>query len=269
VDPLLEQRLRCDIVEVGRRLYQRALIGGNEGNLSVRVGDTLLVTPAGVCKGFLDPTIIVRTDLAGKPVDGGRASTEILMHTAIYRRRPDVTAVVHAHPPTATAFAVANIPLDRPLIAEAVVTLGEVPVIPYGMPSTEQLAQHVGEAMCGAHAILMANHGALAVGDSIWRAWERMETLEQLAKIALTTKLLGRDTVLPAGEVQRLVAARPGAGYPEPVCRTGSDATAAPAPPPGGTRRPDDGETLTLTRAELVRLVSDAVKRFSGPGGLT
>jgi L-fuculose-phosphate aldolase len=229
----------------------------------VRVGEVLFVTPAGVCKGFLDPTMIVRTDLSGKPLDGGRASTEVLMHTAIYRRRPDVTAVVHAHPPTATAFAVANIPLDRPLIAEAVVTLGEVPVIPYGMSSTASLAQHVGDAICGAQAVLMANHGALAVGDSIWRAWERMETLEQLAKIAVTTRLLGRDTVLPAPEVQRLVAARPGAGYPEPVCRTGD------AAPPAGPAAPADGDTLTLTRAELVRIVSDAVKRFAGPGNLT
>ena len=265
MDSLQEQRLRCDLVEVGRRLYARALIGGNEGNLSVRVGDTLFVTPAGVCKGFLDPTMIVRTDLNGKPLDGGRASTEVLMHTAIYRRRPDVTAVVHAHPPTATAFAVADIPLDRPLIAEAVVTLGEVPVIPYGMPSTSELAQNVGDAICGAQAILMANHGALAVGDSIWRAWERMETLEQLAKIAVTTRMLGRDTVLPAGEVQRLVAARPGAGYPEPVCATPAGERAA-RPAGGGAPlgAPSGEEVVTLTRSELTRLISEAVRRFAG-----
>lgn len=259
MDPLAETRLRCDLVEVGRRLYARQLIGGNEGNLSVRVGDTLFVTPAGVCKGFLDPTMIVRTDLAGKPLDGGRASTEILMHTAVYRRRPDVTAVVHAHPPTATAFAVANIPLDRALIAEAVVTLGEVPVIPYGMPSTSELAASVESAICSAQAVLMANHGALAVGDSIWRAWERMETLEQLAKIAVTTRLLGKDTVLPAGEVQRLVAARAGAGYPEPVCKPGGP---PPAPVPPLTVAPD--ETITITRAELTRLIAEAVRRFAG-----
>ena len=131
-----EQQLRCDIVEVGRRLYARGLIGGHEGNVSVRLESSLLITPAGVCKGFLTPDMIVRTDLAGRPQDGGRASTETLMHTAVYRRRGDVHAVVHAHPPTATAFAVAGIALDRPLTAEAVVTLGPVPLIPYGQPST-------------------------------------------------------------------------------------------------------------------------------------
>ena len=155
-----DRDLRCDIVEVGRRLYARGLIGGNEGNVSVRKGDTLFVTPAGVCKGFLTPEMIVRTDLEGRPQGGGRASSEILMHTAVYRRRADVRAVVHAHPPTATGFAAAGIPLDRPLIAEAVVTLGAVPIIPYGQPSTTELAQSVGDAICTAHALLMANHGA-------------------------------------------------------------------------------------------------------------
>src|SRR5207249_2718269 len=139
-----EAQLRCDIVEVGRRLYARGLIGGHEGNVSVRLDASLLITPAGVCKGFLTPEMIVRTDLEGRPQDGGQASTETLMHTAVYRRRGDVHAVVHAHPPTATAFAVAGIALDRPLIAEAVVTLGAVPVIPYGQPSTHELADNAG-----------------------------------------------------------------------------------------------------------------------------
>ncbi|HET8646532.1 MAG TPA: class II aldolase/adducin family protein, partial [Vicinamibacteria bacterium] len=163
-----EGRIRADIVEVGRRLYARGLIGGNEGNVSVREGDVLYVTPAGVCKGFLTSDMIVRTDLRGQPLDGHRASTEVRMHTAVYARRPDVCGVVHAHPPTATAFAAAGLPLDRPLIAEAVVTLGPVPVIPYGTPSTSALADSVGAAICDAQALLMANHGALAVGADVF-----------------------------------------------------------------------------------------------------
>src|SRR4029450_12629248 len=111
-----ETQLRCDIVEVGRRLYARGLIGGHEGNVSVRLDTSILITPAGVCKGFLTPDMIVRTDREGHPTDGGHASTETLMHTAVYRRRADVHAVVHAHPPTATGFAVAGIALDPPLI---------------------------------------------------------------------------------------------------------------------------------------------------------
>jgi L-fuculose-phosphate aldolase len=256
-----EQQLRCDIVEVGRRLYARGLIGGHEGNVSVRVGAFLLITPAGVGKGFLTPDVIVRTDLEGHPTDGGRASTETLMHTAVYRRRPDVHAVVHAHPPTATGFAVAGIPLDQPLIAEAVVTLGPVPIIPYGQPSTEELADHVGRAICDAQALLMANHGALAVGDTLERAWERMETLEQLARVTLVTRLLGHEQALAAEEVRRLAESRARSGYPPPVCDP------AGAPPGASAPRPlapasSPGGTVTLTQAELVRLITEAVDRF-------
>lgn len=244
--------LRAEIVEIGCRLYQRGLIGGNEGNVSVRSGDTLFVTPAAVCKGFLRPEMIVETDLEGRPLHGGRASTEILMHVAVYRRRPDVGAVVHAHPPTATGFAAAGIPLDRPVIAEAVVALGPVPIIPYGMPSTTELARNVEDAICSAQAVLMANHGALAVGETLLRAWERMETIEQYAKVLLVTRLLGGDRPLAPADVDRLAAARSAAGYPPPVCSPGGG-----APSPASA-----GDTVVLSRTELVRLVTEAVQRF-------
>jgi L-fuculose-phosphate aldolase len=254
-----DRDIACDIVEVGRRLYARGLIGGGEGNVSVRAGDVLHITPAGVCKGFLTPDLIVKTDLEGRPLRGGRASTEILMHTAVYRRRADVRAVVHAHPPTATGFAVAGLALDRPVIAEAVVTLGPVPVIPYGQPSTDELARNVGDAICSAHALLMANHGALAVGDTLYRAWERMETLEQLARVSLVARLLGQDRLLPGGEVDRLMAAREGAGYPAPACDP-----AAPPRPFQSAAAAGGADTVTLTRGELERLVAEALQRLGG-----
>jgi L-fuculose-phosphate aldolase len=261
---LTERDVRCAIVEVGRRLYARGLIGGNEGNISVRQGQSLLVTPAGVCKGFLTPEEIVRTDLEGRPLGAGRQSTEILMHTAVYRRRSDVGAVVHAHPPTATGFAVAGVPLDQPLIAEAVVTLGPVPIIPYGQPSTPELAGYVGEAICQAQALLMANHGAITVGDDLYRAWERMETVEQLAKITLVTRVLGRDLPLSPAAVSGLREMQSRAGYPPPVCATDASAPSRPAAqaPAGGS-----GDTVTLSRRELEALISDAVLRFRQAGG--
>lgn len=259
-----EAQLREAMVEVGRRLYARGLISGNEGNISARLGEGLLITPAAVCKGFLTPDSLVRTDLQGRHLaGGGRVSTEIRMHTAIYARRTDVAAVVHAHPPVATAFAVAGIPLDRPLIAEAVVTLGTVPVVPYGTPSTQELAANVAGVICDAHALLLANHGALTVGDGIWRAWERMETLEQLARITLATRLLGQTNALPEAAVERLTALRAVAGYPAPSCGLGQPsaaaATAGASPPPLAAAGAD---SVTLSREELVRLVSDAVARF-------
>lgn len=253
-----EGRIRADIVEVGRRLYARGLISGNEGNVSARLGDVLYLTPAGVCKGFLSPEMIVRAGLDGTALEAGpyRVSTEVQMHVAVYRRRPDALAVVHAHPPTATGFAVAGIPLDRPLIAEAVVTLGPVPVIPYGTPSTRELADNVGGAICSSHGLLLANHGALTVGDSLYRAWERMETLEQLARIALNTRLLGQGNLLPREDVARLEGLRSQAGYPPPTCvdcpSCGSPVTVA------------DRDHVVLSRTELLRLVTEAVERFGG-----
>lgn len=255
----MSAQVLADIVEVGRRLYARGLISGNEGNISVREGEHLLITPAGVCKGFLRPDQIVRTDLEGRPVEGGgRASTEVLMHLAVYRRRPDVTAVVHAHPPTATGFAVSGIPLDRPLTAEAVVTLGPVPVIPYGTPSTPELAEAVARAVCEAHGLLLANHGALTVGDTVFRAWERMETLEQLARVALVTRTLGQDNLLPPADVERLRQMRAAAGYPAPVC--------VDCPSCGQSVPLTGGDPVVLSREELVRLISEAVERFSSAG---
>jgi L-fuculose-phosphate aldolase len=249
--------IREAIVEVGRRLYARGLISGNEGNVSIREGDALWVTPAGVCKGFLTPDMIVKADLQGRQIEGRlRVSSEVQMHTAIYARRGDVKAVVHAHPPTATAFAVAGVSLDRPIIAEAVVTLGPVPVIPYGTPSTNELADNVGDAICDAHALLLANHGALAVGDDPWRAWERMETVEQLARISLLARQLGGGNLLPERAVERLQGLRSAAGYPPPSCATCPDC--------GSDVPVDGGDRLLLSRSELEDLIAEAVQQL-GP----
>ncbi len=208
--------LRAALVEAGRRLYAKGLIAGHEGNLSLRDGERLLVTPRGSCKGFLSPEQLVATDLDGRTRDGVRPSSEILMHAAVYRARPDVRAVVHAHPPVATAFALAGTALDRPVLAEAVVTLGPVPLVPFDTPATADLARAVEQAIASAQALLLANHGALTVGESLWRAWERMETLEQCARITLAARLVGQPRELAPEAVAALQALRTAAGYPPP-----------------------------------------------------
>jgi len=243
-----EDALRRSIAEAGRRLYAKGFIAGNEGNLSVRERDRLLVTPSGACKGFLRPEDIVVTDLEGRPRGGARATSEILMHAAVYRRRPDVGAVVHAHPPVATGFAVAGLPLDRPVLAEPIVTLGPVPVVPFGTPSTADLADRVGSAIGSFHALLLANHGALTVGETLWRAWERMETLEQYARIALVARLLGRELMLRPEDVARLETLRVPAGYPPP-----------PRPQP-------EPRSVSFTQDELVALVAQALARTTLTG---
>jgi L-fuculose-phosphate aldolase len=200
------QGLRAEIVEVCRRLHEKGLITATEGNVSVRIDGGVLVTAGGVSKGFLTPELVVETSADGRGAAGGpRVSSEIAMHVAIYRRRPDVGAIVHAHPPAATAFAVAHIPLDQPLLAECVLLLGPVPLVPYAPPSTRDLADAVAAACSGANAVLLANHGAVAVGETLSLAHQRMETLEHVARVTLLTRLLGVARPLSPEDVEALL----------------------------------------------------------------
>jgi L-fuculose-phosphate aldolase len=201
------EALRAEIIEVGRRLHQRGLITAAEGNVSVRTPDGLLVTAGGVGKGDLTPEQVLATDEDGRaPSEGPRVSSEMAMHLAIYRRRPDVRAIVHAHPPAATAFAVAHVPLDQPILAEAVLLLGPVPLVPYAAPSTTDLAEAVGTACAGANAVLLANHGAVTVGETLSRAHQRMETLEHLAHVTLLARMLGQPRPLSPADVAALLS---------------------------------------------------------------
>ena len=161
-----EGSLRGEIVEVGRRMYARGYTASNDGNISVRLDpDRLLMTPKSVCKGFMTPDMMCITDLDGRKLQGDRdPSSETLMHLEVYRQRPDVQAVVHAHPPIATGFAVAGIPLTRPVLAEVLTTLGSIPIAEYATPSTSELPQAVRKYIKAHDGMLLANHGALTVG---------------------------------------------------------------------------------------------------------
>lgn len=242
------------ICEIGRRMYAKDLIAANEGNLSIRLGDRLLATPTGLCKGFMKPEDLVVTDLEGRQVEGRRkVSSEILMHVVVYRHRPDVLAVCHGHPVYATAHAVAGIPLTEALMAEVVVTLGCVPVAPYGTPSTQDLADSLIELVPLHDAILLANHGAITCGKDLERAFFRMEILEHYAKIAILTKVLGRQTLLSRGEVDRLFDARGKYGISGPdFRRTGCPVVAE-----------DDDGGIEISRGELESLIEAAIARLS------
>jgi L-fuculose-phosphate aldolase len=250
-----EEKLRRDIVEVGRRMYARHLISGGDGNVSVLREDGLIMaTPTGMCKGFLEPDDIVVTDINGKKVYGKReASSELLMHISCYKNRPDIRSVVHAHPPTCTGFAVAGMSLDKALLAEVIVTFGCIPVAPYGTPSTNELAGSVEEYIKKHDALLLANHGALTVGHELFSTYFKMETLEHFAKINLIAKMLGRENVLPAEEVSKLAALRARYGI------VGPDPFTEGCPIPR-ERAGVDGEMITLTRTELIQLISEAIR---------
>ena len=251
-----QESARADIVEIGRRLHERAYVASNDGNISVRLdGDRLLTTPKGVSKGFMTPDMLVVTDLDGRKLAGERdPSSELLMHLAVYRRRPDVGAVVHAHPPVATGFAVAGIPLDRAVLAEVVTTLGSIPIAEYGTPSTQELADAVDGHIKVHDGLLLANHGAITVAGGAMGAYYKMETIEHFARISLVARLLGRERLLSREEVNRLqdLRGRYGIAAPAPICPEGTDGIVA----------GDDAscQTLQAPSSPGERLVDDASK---------
>lgn len=204
------EQAAAEVAVVCRRLYERGLIAGGEGNVSVRLGpDRVLATPAGMSKCDVCADDLVEVGLDGRHLAGGRrVSTEVAMHLRIYQRREDVRAVVHAHPPTATGFAVAGEDFMAGVLPEVIFGLGPVPLVPYGMPGTPALADRFEPYLAGHDVFLMANHGATACGPTLALAHQRMESLEQAARIMLAARLLGRVTPLAPDEVQALMDAR-------------------------------------------------------------
>jgi L-fuculose-phosphate aldolase len=279
----LESSLRADIVEVGRRMYARGYTASNDGNVSVRLGtDRLLMTPKGVCKGFMTPDMMCITDLQGRKLEGERdPSSEMLMHLEVYRQRTDVQAVVHAHPPTATGFAVAGIPLDKAVLAEVVTTLGSIPIAEYATPSTQELPDAVRKYIKSHDGMLLANHGALTVGTDLFSAYYKMETIEHFAKISLVARLLGRENLIAREELLRLQELRDTYGIkaPAPICSTEPEPDVEcqiiQAPEGAGLRlvpdsqeplarapKASDGEEaeIRLTYRELSALIEEAVR---------
>ncbi|WP_242396120.1 class II aldolase/adducin family protein [Anaeromyxobacter oryzisoli] len=200
---------RAEVVEICRRLHARDLIGAGEGNVSVRLGpERFLVTPSGANKGYLAPGDLVVVDAAGTVVAGrGRASTELRMHLAAYAARPDVAAIVHAHPLTAVALTVAGLPPPDDIVAEAAVTLGPIGLAPFATPGTDEVPASLAPLLPDHDVLLLARHGALALGRTLAEAFDRMETLERVARIALAARLAGSCEPLPAAAVERVLAA--------------------------------------------------------------
>ncbi len=204
-----EAALRAEVVRVCHRLAARGLIAGPDGNVSARLDSGhLLVTPSGMTKADVAEADLVVVDQEGQLVSGNHgASSEVRMHIRIYRRRRDVHAVVHAHPPTATAFGVAGEDFMAPVLPELVVQMGGVPLVPYAMPGSESLADQFEHFLPFHDAFLMANHGATTVGPSLTIAHQRMESLEHAARILLAARQLGRVNPLRPEEAAKLRAA--------------------------------------------------------------
>jgi L-fuculose-phosphate aldolase len=207
-----EWALKKQMVEIGQRIWARGYVAANDGNITIKLNDhELLTTPTGVSKGFMTVDMIIKCDWTGKPLSsnpGYRPSSEVKMHLEVYKERPDIGAVVHAHPQFATSFAVAGIPLNKCVLPEAIIVMGAVPTAPYGLPSTMEIPDRMRPFIKNSDVILLENHGALTLGTDLLNAYHKMETLEHTASIVWKAIQLGNMNVLPSGERDRLMGLR-------------------------------------------------------------
>lgn len=217
-------RARQHLIRICRELYDRFYLVSTDGNVSMRLpGERVLTTPTGTNKGFLAPEDLVVTDLEGRAQGTGRPSSELAMHLLVYRLRPEVGAVVHAHPRGATAFAAAGLPLDACLLTESVCGLGTVPLAPLALPSTHEVPESIRELIPRTSALLLGNHGVLAYGRDLMEAYNRMEAVEQFAEVQLRVLALGGGGI-PAERARALEGLREGYGMRDPIvpCDPGS-----------------------------------------------
>ncbi|HYY43123.1 MAG TPA: class II aldolase/adducin family protein [Pyrinomonadaceae bacterium] len=275
-----EQTARREIVRVGQLLYERSYVVSSDGNVSVRLADgRILATPTQTCKGRMTEETLALTDLDGKALNDRRASSELAMHLLIYRERAEVKAVCHAHPPHGSAFAVAGLAIDQPILSEVILTLGCVPLAEYGTPSTDELTTAMRPLVKHHNALLMANHGAVAYGTDLWQAFDRLETLEHTAKIAILARALGGAQHLSPDAIEKLINVREAAGYLDErarcqacgylhetqiTCPTGERASVG-APGAAARRAASNGAgKISLTRDELIELLAQATQLSSG-----
>ncbi|PKM49913.1 MAG: class II aldolase family protein [Firmicutes bacterium HGW-Firmicutes-7] len=205
-----ETEIRKDICVVGQKLYDKEFVAANDGNISVKINDhEIIITPTGVSKGGMIPEELIKIDLNGKLISGkSMPSSEVKMHLKVYQLNPEVKAVVHAHPPLATAFAVARIPLDRPILSEAVVNLGVVPVADYALPGTDEVPNSIVPFVKEYNAVLLANHGLLTWGSDLTQAYFRMESVEHYCKILYYLKQIGEPKEFNFDQVSALLDIR-------------------------------------------------------------
>jgi L-fuculose-phosphate aldolase len=229
-------------------------VASTDGNISLRLDSRrILTSPTSISKGMMAPDDMVITDLDGRKISGRRnPSSELGMHLLIYRRRPDVNAVCHAHPPVATGFAASGVPLNKAILSELVLSLGCIPVARYGTPGTPELTEAIEPLVQSYDAVLMANHGVVTYGQDLLTAFFRMETTEHFARVTLVTELIGKQVLLSSGDVEKLLAARARYGL-QTAASVGQDCPVT--SDSAGTER------ITLTRREWEALVDEEVQK--------
>jgi len=254
-----EWELKKQIIEIGRRIWTRGYVASNDGNISVKLNDDeLLTTPHGVSKGFMTLDMIVKVDKRGKVISGNpkyTPSSEVKMHLEVYKERPDIKSVVHAHPPYATSFAVAGIALNKCVLPEAILVIGAVPTAKYGLPSTMEIPDSIREYTKSSDAILLANHGSLTLGTDLLDAYHKLETLEHTANIVWKAMQLGNVNVLPDYERDRLMELRDKFNLP------GRVATCDASPMPSSTNQlgEDSQSGNAKVSEQMIREIAERV----------
>jgi len=271
-----EQTARREIVRVGQLLYERSYVVSSDGNVSIRLDDgRIIATPTMTSKERMTEDSLAVTDMDGKALNNRRASSELAMHLLIYRERPDVKSVCHAHPPHGSAFAVAGLAIDQPILSEVILALGCVPLAEYGTPSTDELTEAMRPLVKHHNALLMANHGAVAYGADVWQAFDRLETLEHTAKITILSRALGGSRNLSPDAIEKLINVREKAGYLDEtarcqscgylletrvVCPTGERPKTTGVGHGAVKATTNGAHKISLTREELIELLSQATQ---------
>ncbi len=256
---LSEFEIKKEICDIGKRIYDKGMVAANDGNISVKLNDNeFLCTPTGVSKGFMTPEYICKVDKNGNVLQankGFKPSSEIKMHMRVYQERPDIQSVVHAHPMYATGFAIAGIPLTQPIMPEAVISLGCVPIAEYGTPSTMEIPDAVSKYLPYFDAVLLENHGALTYADSLLAAYHKMESVEFYAKLLYISRQLGGPKELSDSQVERLYEIRRSFGlkgkHPADICLKNKEGKIschscnAVTQPPSGKNEKDYGQLVS------------------------
>jgi L-fuculose-phosphate aldolase len=252
-----ERDQRDEIIRIGRLIFDKGWVASNDGNISIRLdADRILATPTGMSKGMMAPGDLIILDRRGNKISGTRdRTTEIDMHLTIYDLRPDIRAVLHAHPPVATGFATTGRPLNLALLPEVIIAFGCVPIAEYGLPGTAELTEPMRPLIPDHNALLMANHGVVAYGDDLLQAYFRMETVEHSARIEFVAAMLGGPNVLPRKEVNKLLDSRSRYGVKalasgQPQCPVVAEDLSV-----------GSEERIWVTRSELIALVNEALQR--------
>ena len=203
------EQIKQHLVEVSKLMYSKGMVNAFEGNVSYKEGQRIFITPSGICKGFLTCDMLVVTDLEGNVVSGNnKPSSEIKLHLAAYRMRPDIKSLVHAHTPYATAFALANKPIETRAYPELIALFGSIPIAEYGTPSTDEIYFGMEGLIQDHDIILLANHGITAIGKDSYDAFFKLEAAESIAKTLFLTRLLGGEKELPANKLDELYQMR-------------------------------------------------------------